>query len=177
MCHALYAASPLTLSEVRSLLPRGIAADLLPPADAAILRVHFSTAVTFARLLVGPCACAFFLDRGHNPRAAESELRRQWSRLGLTRAEILPALESHRRGAPVRGEPLAHWQHALAGFVAEHARNAGPTLFYRHVTTTGLAGRPPGEHGPVVLPVARVLADPAGWLEHDRLTIVVRVAA
>ena len=177
MCHALYVASPLTLSEVRSMLAQGITADFLPPADAALLRPHFSTAATFARLRVGPCSCAFFLPVAEHPRAAESELRRTWSRLGLTRAGIISALEFHRRGTSAHGRPLAHWRQALAGFVAEHARNAGPTLYHRHVTTTGLAGRPPADHGPVILPVARVLADAAGWLEEDRLTVVVRVAA
>ena len=180
MCHALYIGSPLTLSEVRSMLPPGIAADLLPPADAAILRPHFSAAATFARLHVGTCSCAFFLAGGAagagRSRSDESELRRQWARMGLSRTGMIAALESHRRGSAARTATTAEWQQALASFVGEHARNAGPTLYFRHLTTTGLAGRPPAGHGPVVLPLARVLADPAGWLDEDRLTIVARVA-
>jgi hypothetical protein len=173
MCHALYLASPLTLSEIRSMLPRGIAADLLPPADATLLRAQLSTATTAARLLIGPCSCDFLLPRD---RAGESELRREWARIGLSRDEVIKALERHRRGAAEGTASPAHWQQALAAFVAEHARNAGPTLYYRHVTTRGLAGRPPAREVPVVLPLARVLADPAGWLEPERLTVVVRMA-
>ncbi len=177
MCHFLYVASPLTLSEIRSMLPRGIAADLLAPAGAALLRPHLSTVITAARLLIGPCSCDFFLPRDRSARAGESELRREWSRLGLSRSEIIAALDVHRRGAPDRGEPVEHWQQALAEFVAEHARNAGPTLYYRHVSPGGLTARPPADQAPVVLPLARVRADPAGWLAPERLTVVVRTPA
>jgi hypothetical protein len=44
---------------------------------------------------------------------------------------VIAALERHRQGAGVR-LTTPDWATALSNFVAEHARNAGPTLYYLH---------------------------------------------
>ena len=173
MCHFLCIASPLTLSEVRSMLPDGLAADLLPPAGARLLAPLLKPARTFARLLSGPCSCDFFLQRDPEHRREEAELRRHYRALGLSRERMIAALERHRRGEPTR--PPEEWMRLLAGFVAEHARNAGPTLYFRQMSPDGLpAVTPPA--GSIRLTVPEVLSHPAEWLREDRATIVVRAS-
>jgi hypothetical protein len=61
---------------------------------------------------------------------------------------------------------------ALAAFVAEHARNAGTTLY-----TLGFGDGPrpaPSDPRPVTRSAAQVRKQPAGWLEEDRPVLVVR---
>lgn len=168
MCYELRIASPLTLSEIRSMLPDGISADSLPAGDLASLRARLPAAVTAARLRVGPCACDLVRPRRPDHRDDERDLRQRYARLGLSRDAIIRELEHHRRGA-VTTAPARGWQAALAGFVAEHARNAGPTLYH-------LSFRPGGDEGagtPVILKVAEVLA--AGeWLREGPPLMVVR---
>ena len=46
MCYFLYVASPLTLSEVRSMLPAGLAADALPVSEQQHLKdIHYDAAI------------------------------------------------------------------------------------------------------------------------------------
>jgi hypothetical protein len=129
MCFFLYIASPLTLSEVRSMLPAGLTADLASSgARAALQRLH-PPARTVAELLVGGCSCDLVRPRLADHLEDERELRARYRRAQLPRAEIIKALERHRRGSS-RSQPGVRWAEALVGFVVEHARNAGPTLFY-----------------------------------------------
>lgn len=170
MCHFLYVASPLTLSELRSMLPAGLVADLLPPAEAArFLRLH-EDARTAVRILSGACSCDLFLQRDREGHREESELRSRYRGFGLSRDAQIRALDRHRRSPGSRKSP-ARWAEELAAFVAEHARNAGPTLFFREVSGAGLRG-PAG--GTVQLTVDQVRAAPGEWLAEDRPTIVVR---
>lgn len=169
MCYELRIASPLTLSEIRSMLPAGISADPLPASDLARLRAGLPAAVTAARLRVGPCACDLVRPRQPDHREDERDLRGRYSQLGLSRDAIIRELEHHRRGA-MTSEPAGGWRAALAGFVAEHARNAGPTL-YR------LVFRPGGDVGdepPVLQKVSNILADAEGWLREGPPVMVVR---
>ena len=53
VCYHLRIASPLTLSEVRSMLPDGITADALPSTELTGFRVLLPTAQTAAHLRVG----------------------------------------------------------------------------------------------------------------------------
>ena len=90
---------------------------------------------------------------------------------GRSRAEVIAALESHRRrGAGFASVDAARV--ALAGFVAEHARNAGPTLYLLCFGSAPLdrrtLARPPAQ-----LPQRGVLANVGGWLVEDRPTLVV----
>jgi hypothetical protein len=168
VCYELRIASPLTLSEVRSMLPAGIAADSLPAGDLARLRAYLPAAVTAARLRVGPCACDLVRPRQADRRDDERDLRQRYAQLGLSRDAIIRELERHRHGA-VTAAPARGWRAALAGFVAEHARNAGPTLYH-------LIFRP-GSDGsaetPVIVKVAKVLAA-EGWLREGPPLLVVR---
>lgn len=172
MCFFLYVASPLTLSEVRSMLPPGLTADLLPPAEQAALRALHPDAQTAARVLHGGCSCDLVTQR--HPIASEDEarLRARYRALGYSRDRVIRALEVHRRALERRAQPAGHWPRAFAGFVAEHARNAGPTLYYLHFSHDGLlrmAGGPPR-----TLPTASVRAAPGEWLPEDAPVLVVR---
>jgi hypothetical protein len=171
MCYFLYLASPLTLSEIRSMLPPGITADLLPPAEQQALRDLHPRARDAVRLLVGGCSCDLMVDRDQGSRESERHLRNRLFGAGLSRALVIAGLEAHRRAAGREVAAPATWQAALADFVAEHARNAGPTLYLLRFVQDPLRARPPA--GTATLTVADVRANPAGWLVEDRLTTVV----
>jgi hypothetical protein len=175
VCHFLYIASPLTLSEVRSMLPDGLTADLLAPTEARLLVPLHTSARTFARLVAGACSCDLFIQRDPEGRREEAELRKRFRSLGLSRDRTIAALERHRRGAKEPRSPEV-WRRTFAAFVAEHARNAGPTLYFRHVSPDGLGALPP-PRGTVRVTVPEVLAAPGEWLKENQATMVVRPPA
>jgi len=152
------------------MLPPGIAADALPAAELTRLREMLPAAQTAAHLRVGPCSCDLVRSRHLDAREDERDLRRRYSKLGLSRDRIILELERHRR-RPVPAEPRGGWRAALAGFVAEHARNAGPTL-YQLVFQPGW--RDAAEGQPLTRTVAEVRADPDGWLQEGRPVLIVR---
>lgn len=161
MCYFLYLASPLTLSEVRSMLPPGAAADLADSPDQQRLKSLHPGTQTVVRLLIGRCSCDFVRPRHGDAREDERHLRERYRRLEVPRALMITALERHRRAA---GLPAREggWPSALARFVAEHARNAGPSLYHLHFSPD--AGPLPSLKAVRDLTVARVMADPEGWL-------------
>ena len=172
MCFFLYVASPLTLSEVRSMLPTGLTADLLPPAEHAVLRPLLPDVQTVARVLHGGCSCDLVTQRHPVAREDEAPLRKRYRALGYSRERVIRALELHRRALERRAQPAGHWPRAFAGFVSEHARNAGPTLYYLHFSHDGLLGVAEGatrQIGP-----AEVRAAPGAWLPEDVPVVVVR---
>jgi hypothetical protein len=171
VCFLLFAASPLTLSEVRSMLPQGFTADLAGPADQAALRALHPAARTGARLLLGACSCDLVLQRS-GARDEERELRARYFASGMSRGDVIAALDGHRRSSG-RFDSAADARAALAAFVAEHARNAGPTLFLLHFGPEPLHQRPPAGL-PTMLTLAQVEAKPDGWLVEDRPTLVAR---
>ena len=170
MCYHLQIVSPLSLTEIRSMLPPGFSADIAPMTWQAVLRPRLPGAQTVATLRIGGCACAL---RAARDGEDEHHLRRRYAGLGLSRARIIAALERHRRGGAPAGVP-ATWRAALAGFVAEHARNAGPTLYYLGFSVEPGEGLPglPGEAG--MLSAAAVRAAAETWLDENRLTEVTR---
>jgi hypothetical protein len=171
MCYFLYIASPLTLSEVRSMLPRGVQADLADFTEQQVLKSLHPGAQTVARLLIGRCSCDFMRPRLSDTREDERHLRERYRRLDAPRAMVITALERHRR-APNHRAPEVDWAEALAKFVAEHARNAGPTLYYLHFS---LESATLGTPGPVRgLTEAEPLAAPRGWLLEDSPSLVAR---
>jgi hypothetical protein len=173
MCFFLYIASPLTLSEVRSMLPPGLTADLLPPVQQAELRALHHDAQTIARVLHGGCSCDLVMER----KAGEDEarLRARYRTLGYGRDQVIRALEVHRRGLERRPRAAGYWPASFAAFVAEHARNAGPTLYYLQFGHEGLQRVEEGQPRPIS--TADVRAFPGVWLPEDAPIMVVRDSA
>jgi hypothetical protein len=162
MCYFLYLASPLTLSEVRSMLPPGLTADLAPSRRAALNQILPSSR-TVGQLLVGACSCDLVRARLTNPIEDERELRARYRALGLSRPEIIRALERHRRGPLPRPTAQFGWPEALVGFVAEHARNAGASLY---LLEFGLVDGPLlMQEKPSRMRVSEFRGNPAGWLK------------
>lgn len=174
MCYYLYLASPLTLSEVRSMLAPGLSAELLETGEARLLLKHHPDAQTAARLVHGACSCDLVRYRQPVSREDEAHLRTRYRQLGLSRDDIIRALENHRRALEQRQRPEGHWPQAVASFVVEHARNAGPTLYYLDFSHDGRLDIPQNAASPVNVPVAAVQVDPLGWLPETRLSLVLR---
>jgi hypothetical protein len=172
VCYFLMIASPLTLSEVRSMLPSGITADPLPSTQVASFRKFLPLAQTAAHLRVGACSCDLVRPRLQDTRDDERHLRTRYKALGLSRDRIVRELERHRRASLEILEPEGGWRAALAAFVAEHARNAGPTLF--RLTFHPGPVHPASDRAPVRRTVSEIRASPEHWLEEDRLTLVHR---
>jgi hypothetical protein len=128
VCYFLYIASPLTLSEIRSMVPDGITVDLADPAEQQVLKSSSRGIQTVARLLVGRCSCDLVRQRHADPHEDERHLRERFRQRGVSRALTISALERHRAGAKVPA-PAKGWGGALVDFVHEHARNAGRTLY------------------------------------------------
>jgi hypothetical protein len=158
MCFFLYIASPLTLSEVRSMLPPGLTADLLPPVEQAALRPLHPDAQTAARVLHGGCSCDLVTQRHAVASEDETRLRARYRSMDYSRDQVIRALDVHRRALERRAQPAGHWPRAFAAFVTEHARNAGPTLYYLHFSHDGLLRAAGGAPRRVLTPARRPLA-------------------
>lgn len=154
------------------MLPSGITADALPSTELDDFRELLPAAQTVADLRVGACACDLVRPRLLEAREDERHLRGRYKALGLPRDHIVRELERHRRAVPPNHEPPGGWRAALAAFVAEHARNAGPTLFRLGFHPAPARARPSG--APLRRTVAEVCAGPESWLEEDRPVLVVR---
>lgn len=174
MCHVVLLASSLTLSEVRSMLPPGLVADLAPPAEQRALKQIQLEAQTVARVLRGSCACDLVTERQAERRADEAGLRKRYRALNLVRTEVLRALEQHRRGREPRPRPEGYWPAAFAEFVGEHARNAGPTLYYRCFTASGPCPGLPQDGAIGQRTVAEVRQHPGSWLPEATPVLVIR---
>lgn len=172
MCYFLYIASPLTLSEVRSMLPQGLTADLLPPAEQGQLRDLHLEAQTVARVLHGGCSCDLVTQRKQDAAEDEARLRLRYRGMGYPRQQVIEALDLHRRGVERRTRPPGYWPEGFAAFVAEHARNAGPTLYYLQFGHGGLRQVGPGPAREIT--PADVRAFPGVWLPEDAPILVVR---
>lgn len=188
MCYVLRVASPLTLSEVRSMLPAGLRADLRDAAEVRLWHAHLPEIETVAALLHGDCSCDLIAPRPQDPKADDAELRKRYRALGATRAAIIDALERHGRARTLRQYASGHWPLALDRFVAEHARNAGATGYLLEYETGGRtdgwsdaprrgAADPsdhsttrPSDHPPLHLTVPA--RNDHTWLVPDRLIIV-----
>ena len=152
------------------MLPAGLAADPLPASELAAARALLPAAQTMATLRVGRCACDLVRGRLPDPREDERHLRQRYARLGLPRERIILELERHRRRAQT-AEPAAGWRAALADFVAEHARNAGTTLYQ---LTFEPGGRSPSAIRAQRRTVEQVRSAPDGWLQEDVPILVIR---
>lgn len=169
MCYQLVLVSTLTLSEVRSMLPAGVHADAMGPSTQAPWRAVLPGAQTAVVLRAGHCACGLLQPRFRAAHTDEAHLRERYRQLRVPRAQVVRALERHRRSAgAARAGP-----DALTRLVAEHARNAGDSAW--------LLGFSPHDEPPA-LPattvttrcVADLAIDPDGWLVEDHVTLVQR---
>jgi hypothetical protein len=171
MCYFLYLASPLTLSEVRSMLPPGLTADLAASPDQHLLKSIHPDAQTVARILAGRCSCDLVRARLGSARDDERHLRERYRRLGVSRDGMIAALERHRQVGRHRA-PAEGWREALSSFIAEHARNAGPTLYHLAFSHDASVL---GKLDPVRrVAVSLVRATPEAWLVEGVPTLVDR---
>jgi hypothetical protein len=154
------------------MLPAGLVAQ---PADRAdhhrLVQLHPS-ARTVAQLVVGACSCDLVRHRHSDPRQDERHHRDRSRRAGGARGSLIAGLERHRRGAQVSA-PAGGWPRALAAFVAEHARNAGETLYLLQFTLpdgSATALRTAARR----MTAAEVVARPDDWLAEHAPVIVGR---
>ena len=175
MCYVLYVASALTLSEVRSMLPAGMSAHALAPDDDRRLRRAFRPARAVVQLLIGPCTCDLLLHRDPIHHTEERALRARYA-AAYQRDDVIAAIDAHRMiPDPMETEPPAYWQRGLAAFVAEHARTAGPAVYWLRFSLSGAAESPPDPPEPItVIRVPDVLRAPDTWLAEGIPVRVIR---
>jgi hypothetical protein len=116
------------------MLPPGLVAQPADRHDQQLLLARHPDARTVVRLLVGACSCDLVRPRHTDRREDERHHRDRFRHAGGSRAALLETLDQHRRGGAVRPPP-GGWPRALAAFVAEHARNAGETLYLLRFST------------------------------------------
>ncbi len=158
MCYALTLVSPLTLTEVRSMLPDGVAADLVPPSLRPIFLDQLLDGKTAAALTVGRCACGLVGGSDHHPDEDEKRLRDGYRKLRWTRKAVIETLERHRAGAQARGQ-RDDWGHAFRSFIVEHHRNAGTTLYLLQLGAVVIPRVRPQNH-----PIHEVWSPFSTWL-------------
>ena len=150
------------------MVPTGMTADLLAMRDQGPFREHHPDAQTVVRLLHGACSCDLVTERHPVGREDEARLRHRYRALGYSRDRVILALDTHRRALTHRRHPAGHWPRALAEFVAEHARNAGRSLYYLDFSQDALPGGIDAGRART-LSAAEVRANPGRWLEEGAL--------
>ena len=171
MCYFLYLATPLTVSEVRSMLPSGLRADPVSKVEQGMLLQYHPDAQTVVQIVRGACSCDLVRARLPVTREDEAHLRSRYRQLGLPRDQVIVALENHRRAVEQRQRPDGYWPNAINGFALEHARNAGPSLFFLGFSHRGSLEIPRSEQV-ITVPASAVTSSPAGWLIENRLTML-----
>jgi hypothetical protein len=164
-------ATPLTLSEVRSMLPAGLSAQPCDRREWSLLRELLPSSQGAMRLLVGSCSCDLVRPRHPDPLEDERHLRARYRAEGASRESVIRALERHRRGAAV-AVPARGWSEALSAFVAEHARNAGDSLYLLGFGSEGPVVPPVDPDKMVVRTVRDVRSGAGVWLVEGRPALV-----
>ena len=154
------------------MLPPGLTADLVTGSYRSSLQRLHPPAKTVARLLVGACSCDLVRPRMDASIEDERELRARYGKMKLSRTDIIRELEWHRRGPTPRPKPPTGWTDALAGFVIEHARNAGPTLYLLDFGPYHADPRPVTTSAPSTCSVWEVRAGRTQWLKEGTPVIV-----
>jgi hypothetical protein len=167
MCYQLVLVTPLTLSEVRSMLEPGMRADPLDPSAQAPYRALLRGSQTAVLLLTGWCACGLLPERFRDTHTDEAHLRERYRALRVGRDRIIEALDRHRRSSAVE-QPAPG---ALTRFVAEHARNAGTSAWLLGFAPDDAA--PPAGAPAVARSVEETRSD-ADWLVEGAVVHVVR---
>jgi hypothetical protein len=170
MCYQLVLVSTLTLSEVRSMLPAGTHADAMGPGSQAPYRALLAGSQTAVILRAGHCACGLLQPRFRAAHTDEAHLRERYRQLKVPRAQIVRALDRHRRSAAAatRAEP-----DALVRLVTEHARNAGASAWLLGFSAHD---EPPSVPATAVAPrrISDLTLDPEGWLLEGHVTLMER---
>lgn len=144
------------------MLPEGAMADLAPPQQRDSLLARHPPAQTVVVLTRGGCACDLVGRRSED----EHVLRSKYRSLGAARGDIIEALEQHRRPGSRLRYPV-DWPSALAGFVAEHARNAGEALYYLRFSARPGSGFEWPDAAPTTIRASSVRSDPTSWLPEE----------
>ena len=153
------------------MLPAGLTADLASRDPRTALQRLHPPARTVAELLVGACSCDLVRPRLADPVEDERELRARYQRAKLPRAEIIKELERHRRGPERRQVPPEGWAAAVAAFVVEHARNAGPTLYLLHFGPRSTEASWPTS-APTICSVGEVRQQSGRWLSEGDPVVI-----
>lgn len=168
MCYQLVLVSPLTLSEVRSMLPPGTHADALSPTGQQQWRAVLPGSQTAVLLRAGYCACGLLQPRFRAAHTDEAHLRQRYRELSVPRAQVVRALERHRRSVAATPRAAAD---ALVRLVTEHARNAG--------TSAWLLGFSAHDEPPAVPAMSvttrkaeSLAADQDDWLTEGQVTLL-----
>jgi hypothetical protein len=151
------------------MLPPGLVAQPADRADHHLLRKLHPAAQTVVRLVVGACSCDLVRARHADPREDERHHRDRYRHAGGPRASLLAAIERHRLGASVT-PPSGGWPRALAAFVAEHARNAGETLYLLRFSAPHVP--PPADRPLRRIRAAAVVERPDTWLDEHAPVLV-----
>jgi hypothetical protein len=153
------------------MLPTGMTAELASYSDQQSLKSLHPTAQTVAKVLVGRCSCDLVRPRLPDTREDERHLRQRYRALELDRAQTIESLDRHRIRARAGPVTPHHWPETFAGFVAEHGRNAGPTLYVLHFGSAESLVLNRGEPYTTVK-VNDVRRNPRAWLAEGQLTLV-----
>ena len=154
------------------MLPDGVSAGLLPTQFRQQLLDHHLPARDAIELARGGCACDLAGRRLASVEEDERALRARYRARSVPRSLVIRAFDAHRRRPARSAHPAEHWPSAFASFVAEHARNAGPALYYLDFTVH--PDRPPRwpADAPRQVTAGTVRLDPVGWLQDETPTVV-----
>jgi hypothetical protein len=153
------------------MLPEGVAADLVSPAIQRQWTERFPSARVVVTLRQGPCACGLAGQRHQDNKEEERRLRERYRRAGVGRSQVITALDRHRR-APRHRPELDRSVASLASLVAEHARNAGPSLYFLDFSPEPERMPPWPDSRPETVTAAQVRAHPDTWLPEQKPVLV-----
>lgn len=146
------------------MLPEGVTAELLNPSLQRFYQDQLPRCRTAVILLRGGCSCDLAGRRQPDQSEDERALRTRYRQEGVPRTAVITALERHRVRPRWPAVAPGHWSDALAGFVAEHARNAG-TALYALEFTPEIEKRPAwSQPEPREVRSADVVSHPGSWL-------------
>ena len=152
------------------MLPEGVVADLVSPAIQRQWSEHFPPARVVVTLRQGKCACGLAGQRHEDNAEEERRLRERYRKAGVDRMRVISALERHRRAPPRHKSTGA--VALLASFVAEHARNAGPSLYFLDFSAESERMPPWPDSSPSSITAAQVRARPDSWLPEQTPVLV-----
>ena len=152
------------------MLPEGVVADLVAPSIQRQWTERFRSARIVVTLRQGSCACRLAGQQHEDSAEEERQLRARYRSKGIERMRVITALERHRRSPAPTGTPGS--ARVLASFVAEHARNAGLSLYFLDFSAENERMPPWPDAGSVSTTAADVRAHPESWLPEQTPVLV-----